>query len=98
MNYLELISKTNNSDYTYHKPPTDTWDSYRKAQAELDRKFSEDVIGVITGMYNDINEKMAEKIFVQAWEDGHANGYHDVAWKAQVLAELVVECISEIST
>ena len=96
MNYLTLINKTNNGDYIYSKQPTDTWDSFRKAQAELDRKFSDDVINVITGMYDNINEKMAEKIFVQAWEDGHANGYLDVAWKAQILAELVAECISEI--
>ena len=96
MNYLELISKANNGDYLYRKQPTDTWDSFRKAQAELDRKFSDDVINVIMSMYDNINEKMAEKIFVQAWEDGHANGYHDVAWKAQILAELVAGCISEI--
>ena len=43
-----------------------------------------------------LNEKMAEKIFNQAWEDGHANGYHDVAWRAQNLAELVDDCIFEI--
>lgn len=95
MNYLELINKTNNGDYIYHKQSTDTWDSFRKAQAELDRKFSNDVIDVITNMYDMINEKMAKKIFVQAWEDNHANGYHDVAWRAQVLAELVADCISE---
>lgn len=95
MDYLELINKTNNGDYIYHKQPTDTWDSYRKAQAELDRKFSDDVINVIMSMYDVIDEKMAEKIFVQAWEDNHANGYHDVAWRAQVLAELVADCISE---
>ena len=96
MNYLELINKTNNGGYIHHKQPTDTWDSYRKAQAELDRKFSDDVINVITSMYDMIGEKMAEKIFNQAWEDCHANGHHDVAWRAQVLAELVAECISEI--
>ena len=96
MNYLELINKTNNDDYVYHKQPTDTWDSYRKAQAELYRKFSDDLIGVIMSMYDMSSEKMAEKIFVQAWEDNHANGYHDVAWRAQVLAELVANCISEI--
>ena len=96
MNYLELINKTNNGDYIYHKSPTDTWDSYRKAQAELDRKFSDDVINVITSMYDMIDKKMAEKIFNQAWEDGHANGYHDVTWRANNLAELVAECISEI--
>lgn len=98
MNYLELISKANNGDYLYNKQTTDTWDSYRKAQAELDRKFSNDVINVITSMYDMIDKKMAEKIFNQAWEDNHANGYHDVAWRAQVLAELVAECISEIDT
>lgn len=96
MDYLTLISKTNNGDYIYSKQPTDTWDSFRKAQAELDRKFSDDVINVIMSMYNDINEKMAEKIFNQAWEDGHANGYHDVAWRANNLAELVDACIFEI--
>lgn len=47
-------------------------------------------------MYDMINEKMAEKIFVQAWEDSRANGHYEVAWRAQVLAELVAECISEI--
>lgn len=98
MNYLELINKTNKGDYIYHKQPTDTWNSYRKAQAELDRKFSDDVINVIASMYDMLNKKMVEKIFYQAWEDGHANGYHDVAWRAQVLAELVVGCISEINT
>lgn len=98
MNYLELINKTNNGDYLYSKQPTDTWDFYRKAQAELDRKFSNDVINVITSMYDMIDKNMAEKIFNQAWEDGHANGHHDVAWRANNLAELVAECISEIDT
>lgn len=98
MDYLELINKTENGDYIYHKSPTDTWDSYRKAQAELDRKFSDDVINVIISMYDVINEKMAEKIFVQAWEDNRANGHYEVAWRAQVLAELVAECISEIGS
>lgn len=39
---------------------------------------------------------MTEKIFNQAWEDSHANGYHDVAWRARILAELVDDCIFEI--
>ena len=97
MNYLELINKANNGDYLYSKQPTDTWDSYRKAQAELDRKFSDDVINVITSMYDMIGEKMAEKIFNQAWEDSHANGHREVAWRADTLAELVDDCIFEIN-
>ena len=98
MNYLELINKANNDDYIYYKQPTDTWDSYRKAQAELDRKFSDDVINVITSMYDMLDKKMVEKIFYQAWEDSHANDYYEVVWRAQVLAELVVGCISEIDS
>lgn len=102
MDYATLIQKANNGDYMYHKTPTDTFDSYRKAQAELDKKFRDDVVRMIMEEYGhrfyrrNLNEKMAEKIFNQAWEDSHANGHREVAWRANTLAELVDDCIFEI--
>ena len=44
-----------------------------------------------------LSENMAEKIFSQAWEDAHANGYYDVVYRAFILANLVDDCIGELS-
>ena len=102
MNYETLMRKVNDRGYICSRGNYDTYESYHKAQAELDKQFHDDVVSMIMTEYGhrfyrrNLNEKMAEKIFNQAWEDGHANGYHDVAWRAKNLAELVDDCIFEI--
>lgn len=102
MNYATLMQKVRDRCYTYSWSSYDTYESYKKAQAELDKQFHDDVVSMIMEEYGhrvyrrNLNEKMAEKIFNQAWEDGHANGYHDVAWRAKNLAELVDDCIFEM--
>lgn len=102
MNYETLMRKVNDRGYICSMSDYDTYESYHKAQAELDKQFYDDVVSMIMEEYGyrfyrrNLNEKMAEKIFNQAWKDGHANGYHDVARRASNLAELVDDCIFEI--
>ena len=102
MKYAALMQKVRDRGYICSRSNYDTYESYHKAQAELDKQFHDDVVSMIMEEYgnriyrHNLNEKMAEKIFNQAWEDGHANGYHDVAWRAKNLAELVDDCIFEI--
>ena len=104
MDYAALMQKVRDRGYICSRSNYDTYESYHRAQAELDKQFHNDVVGMIMEEYGhrlyrrNLNEKMAEKIFNQAWEDCHANGYHDVAWRANNLAELVDDCIFEIDT
>lgn len=86
MNYATLMQKVKDRCYICSRSNYDTDESYNEAQAELDKQFHDDVVSMIMEEYGhrfyrrNLNEKMAEKIFNLAWEDGHANGYHDVAW------------------
>lgn len=102
MNYETIMRKVNDRGYICSMSDYDTYESYHKAQAELDKQFCDDVVSMIMEEYGhrfyrrNLNEKMAEKIFNQAWKDGRANGYHDVARRASTLAELVDDCIFEI--
>lgn len=102
MNYETLMRKVNDRGYICSRGDYDTYESYHEAQAELDKQFYDDVVSMIMEEYRHrfyrrtLNERMAKKIFNQAWEDGHTHGYHDVAWRAKNLAELVGDCIFEM--
>ena len=103
MNYETLMRKVKDRGYICSRGNYDTYESYHKAQAEFDKQFHDDVVSMIMEEYGhrfyrrNLNEKMAEKIFNQAWEDSHANGHREVAWRANTLAELVDDCIFEIN-
>lgn len=99
MDYPELIKKAMDGDYQYHRKESDTRESRREAQVKLDKKFHDDLINVLIEQYgnrvfaHNFTEKIAEKIFTQAWEDEHSNGYYSVVQRAIILADLVDDCI-----
>lgn len=99
MEYPELIKKAMNGDYQYRKKESDTWESRHEAQSRLDKKFRDDLVRVLVELYgnrtfaHNFTEKIAEKIFAQAWEDEHSNSYYSVVQRAIILANLVDGCI-----
>lgn len=61
---------------------------YRDKINEIDRWFSQQVQEAIQNEIH-VSEKVASIIFNQAYEDGHANGYHEVVLYAQRYCEFI---------
>ena len=66
---------------------------YWNKMGDIDAWFNQQVRESIQ---NDIHvsEKVADIIFNQAWEDGHANGYHEVVLYAQRYCEFVQQILN----
>lgn len=61
---------------------------YRDKINEIDRWFSQQVQEAIQNEIH-VSEKVASIIFNQAYEDGHANGYHEVVLYTQKYCEFI---------
>lgn len=69
------LAKTIKEDYWNKMNDIDTW-------------FNQQVQQSIQNEIH-VSEKVADIIFNQAWEDGHANGYHEVVLYAQRYCEFI---------
>lgn len=64
---------------------------YYKKRKEILEEFKKDL--AVENYVDDLPKEIQDKIFSKAYEDGHANGYYDIAWHYEELAEFILDII-----
>ena len=72
----------------HNKLATAIKENYWNKMYDIDTWFNQQVQESIQNEIH-VSEKVAGIIFNQAWEDGHANGYHEVVFYAQRYCEFI---------
>ena len=64
---------------------------YYKKRKEALEEFKNDL--AFEYCVDNLPKEIQDKIFSKAYEDGHASGYHDIAWHYEELAEFTLDVI-----
>jgi hypothetical protein len=65
---------------------------YYKKRTEILEEFKNDL--AIENHVNNLPKEIQDKIFSKAYADGHASGYHDIAWHYEELADFTLDIIN----
>lgn len=69
--------------------------AYRESEAQGEKDFRDDVIQYLLENYRiNKNQKIAERIFSKAYDDGHSGGYGEVLTHAEEIADLIEDVLA----